>query len=91
MDIALASPSSSRRRRWRMSSTPYDLKRFVDDLRAITGRTTEIPMFTYQTQGPAGEAQLMAADEDPHLYMVGPHCSHRDSINGINTSESAAS
>ena len=30
-------------------------------------------MFTYQTLGPAGEAQLMAADRDPNITMVGPH------------------
>jgi len=39
----------------------------------ITGQTGEIPMFTYQTLGPAGEAQLMAADRDPNITMVGPH------------------
>jgi len=48
-------------------------KQWSDDLRAITGQPGEIPMFTYQTQGPAGEAQLMAVDCDPNLHMVGPH------------------
>lgn len=48
-------------------------RQWSDDLRAITGQEGEIPMFTYQTLGPAGEAQLMAADADPHLHLVGPH------------------
>jgi len=48
-------------------------KQWSDDLRVITGQAGEIPMFTYQTLGPAGEAQLMAVDGDSNLYMVGPH------------------
>ncbi|HEX3659732.1 MAG TPA: hypothetical protein VHV55_28350 [Pirellulales bacterium] len=48
-------------------------KQWSDDLRAITGQSGEIPMFTYQTLAAAGEAQLMAADRDPQIYMVGPH------------------
>jgi hypothetical protein len=48
-------------------------KKWSHDLQKITGQTGEIPMFTYQTLGPAGEAQLMAADRDPHITMVGPH------------------
>lgn len=48
-------------------------QQWSDDLRAITGQAGEIPLFTYQTLGPAGEAQLMAADRDPHIVMVGPH------------------
>ena len=48
-------------------------KQWSDDLRAITGQASEIPMFTYQTLGPAGEAQMMAADCNPNLHMVGPH------------------
>ncbi len=48
-------------------------KQWSDDLRAITGQRGEIPMFTYQTLGPAGEAQLMAADRDPQLTLIGPH------------------
>lgn len=48
-------------------------KQWSHDLQAITGQKGEIPMFTYQTLGPAGEAQLMAADRDPHITMVGPH------------------
>ncbi len=43
------------------------------DLQAITGQSGELPLFTYQTQGVAGEAQLMAADQNPHITMVGPH------------------
>ncbi|MCB1211077.1 MAG: hypothetical protein KDK97_17270, partial [Verrucomicrobiales bacterium] len=51
------------------------------DLTAITGQTAELPMFTYQTLGPAGEAQLMAADADPALYMVGPHYAVPSALN----------
>ena len=48
-------------------------KQWSNDLQKITGQAGEIPMFTYQTLSPAGEAQLMAADLDPHITMVGPH------------------
>jgi hypothetical protein len=48
-------------------------KQWSNDLTKITGQAGEIPMFTYQTLGPAGEAQLMAADLDPNITMVGPH------------------
>ena len=48
-------------------------KQWSKDLQTITGQAGEIPMFTYQTLGPAGEAQLMAADRDPNITMVGPH------------------
>ncbi len=48
-------------------------RKWSNDLRTITGQAGEIPMFTYQTLGPAGEAQLMAADRDPNITMVGPH------------------
>ncbi|HBJ86006.1 MAG TPA: phosphate ABC transporter substrate-binding protein [Verrucomicrobiales bacterium] len=43
------------------------------DLCAITGQRGELPMFTYQTLGPAGDAQLMAADADAAIHLVGPH------------------
>ncbi|WP_265592472.1 phosphate ABC transporter substrate-binding protein [Verrucomicrobium sp. BvORR034] len=56
-------------------------KQWSDDLRAITGQAGEIPLFTYQTLGAAGHAQLMAADQDPHLYMVGPHYMVPSAIN----------
>ena len=48
-------------------------RQWSKDLQAITRQSGEIPMFTYQTLGPAGEAQLMAADLDPNITMVGPH------------------
>ncbi|QDU44289.1 hypothetical protein Mal52_27680 [Symmachiella dynata] len=48
-------------------------KQWSHDLQLITGQVREIPMFTYQTQGPAGEAQMLAADRDAHITMVGPH------------------
>ncbi|MGV3664095.1 MAG: phosphate ABC transporter substrate-binding protein [Prosthecobacter sp.] len=51
------------------------------DLRVITGQRDEIPFFTYQTQGTAGPAQLMAADADPHIIMVGPHYMVPSAIN----------
>lgn len=40
-------------------------------------------MFTYQTLGPAGEAQLMAADADEAIYMVGPHYAVPSAINSV--------
>jgi hypothetical protein len=51
------------------------------DLAAITGQQGEIPMFTYQTLGPAGEAQLMAADADPQIHLVGPHYAVPSALN----------
>lgn len=48
-------------------------KQWSQDLCAITKQAGEIPMFTYQTLGPAGDAQLMAADDDAQITMVGPH------------------
>ncbi|WP_395745711.1 phosphate ABC transporter substrate-binding protein [Prosthecobacter sp.] len=51
------------------------------DLCAITGQKGELPMFVYQTLGPAGEAQMMAADADAHLYLVGPHYAVPSAIN----------
>lgn len=56
-------------------------KEWSDDLRAITGQSGEIPLFTYQTLGNAGEAQLMAADADPNIFMVGPHYMVPSAIN----------
>ncbi|HEY1050718.1 MAG TPA: phosphate ABC transporter substrate-binding protein [Prosthecobacter sp.] len=56
-------------------------KQWSADLRAITGQRDEIPFFTYQTQGTAGPAQLMAADADPHITMVGPHYMVPSAIN----------
>lgn len=51
------------------------------DLAAITGQQGEIPMFTYQTLGPAGEAQLMAAGADPQIHLVGPHYAVPSALN----------
>jgi len=53
------------------------------DLCAITGQKGELPMFTYQTLGPAGEAQLMAADTDEAIHMVGPHYAVPSAINSV--------
>lgn len=56
-------------------------KQWSADLCAITGQSGELPMFTYQTLGPAGEAQLMAADADKNVIMVGPHYAVPSAIN----------
>ncbi len=48
-------------------------KQWSADLCAVTGQRGELPLFTYQTLGPAGEAQLMAADADASIHLVGPH------------------
>lgn len=53
------------------------------DLCAITGQRGELSMFTYQTLGPAGEAQLMAADADASIYLVGPHYAVPSAINSV--------
>jgi hypothetical protein len=58
-------------------------KHWSADLCAITGQTGELPMFVYQTLGPAGDAQLMAADADPHIHMVGPHYAVPSAINSL--------
>lgn len=56
-------------------------KQWSADLCAITGQSAELPMFTYQTLGPAGEAQLMAADADQNIWLVGPHYAVPSAIN----------
>ena len=56
-------------------------KQWSADLCAITGQRGDLPMFTYQTLGPAGDAQLMAADADAAIYMVGPHYAVTSAIN----------
>jgi hypothetical protein len=53
------------------------------DLCAITGQKGELPMFTYQTLGPAGEAQLMAADADEAIHLVGPHYAVPSALNSL--------
>jgi hypothetical protein len=58
-------------------------KQWSADLCAITGQTGELPMFAYQTLGPAGEAQLMAADADEAIHMVGPHYAVPSAINSL--------
>ncbi|HYF36183.1 MAG TPA: phosphate ABC transporter substrate-binding protein [Prosthecobacter sp.] len=60
-------------------------KKWSADLTAITQQRGEIPMFTYQTLGPAGEAQLMAADADHHLYLAGPHYAVASALNSRTT------
>ena len=56
-------------------------KQWSADLAAIAGQQGEIPMFTYQTLGPAGEAQLMAADAHPQIHLVGPHYAVPSALN----------
>ena len=56
-------------------------KQWAADLGIITGQQAEIPMFTYQTLGPAGEAQLMAADVDEAIHLVGPHYAVPSALN----------
>lgn len=56
-------------------------QKWSHDLQTITGQSGEIPLFTYQTLGSAGEAQLMAADRDPHITMIGPHYMVPSAIN----------
>ncbi|MDI1310881.1 phosphate ABC transporter substrate-binding protein, partial [Prosthecobacter sp.] len=56
-------------------------KQWSADLCAITGQSGELPLFTYQTLGPAGEAQLMAADADTSIWLVGPHYAVPSAIN----------
>lgn len=58
-------------------------KQWSADLCAITGQSGDLPMFVYQTLGPAGDAQLMAADADPHIHMVGPHYAVPSAINSL--------
>ncbi len=53
------------------------------DLCAITGQRGELPLFTYQTLGPAGEAQLMAADADSKIHLVGPHYAVPSALNSV--------
>jgi hypothetical protein len=53
------------------------------DLCAITGQKGDLPMFTYQTLGPAGEAQLMAADADEAIHLVGPHYAVPSALNSL--------
>ncbi len=60
-------------------------KQWSADLCAITGQRGELSLFTYQTLGPAGEAQLMAADADDSIHMVGPHYAVPSALNSRTT------
>ncbi|MBX7207702.1 MAG: phosphate ABC transporter substrate-binding protein [Verrucomicrobiaceae bacterium] len=60
-------------------------KQWSADLYAITGQKGELPIFTYQTLGPAGEAQMMAADADASIHLVGPHYAVASAINSRTT------
>jgi len=58
-------------------------KQWSADLCAITGQRGELPMFTYQTLGPSGDAQLMAADADDAIHLVGPHYAVPSALNSL--------
>lgn len=77
-DLELPRPSGQK---WYRDRLIAYRKKWSHDLRAITGQVGEIPMFTYQTLGAAGEAQLMAADSDPDITIVGPHYMVSSGIN----------
>lgn len=48
-------------------------KDYDTDISNILGKEIKIPFFTYQTVGTmSGTAQLLATDENPNMYMVGP-------------------
>lgn len=69
--------------RWYRDQLIAYRRQWSADLGAITGQKGELPMFTYQTLGPAGEAQLMAADADEAIHLVGPHYAVPSAINSV--------
>lgn len=55
------------------------------DILAITGQTRRIPLFSYQTWGAvAGQAQLLASDQDPEIFVVSPTYYMASAINSVN-------
>lgn len=78
---------------WEAARTPSDFnttyktkfKAMVDELqtsvKAISGQTYRIPLFTYQTNYITGNAQLDASIEHADIYMVGPHYMTPSAIN----------
>lgn len=55
------------------------------DIQAITGQTRRIPMFSYQTWGAiSGQAQLLASDQDPEIFIVSPTYYMASAINSVN-------
>ncbi|MBL9132780.1 MAG: hypothetical protein JNG86_16350, partial [Verrucomicrobiaceae bacterium] len=69
--------------RWYRDQLIAYRRQWSADLCAITGQKSELPMFTYQTLGPAGEAQLMAADADEAIHLVGPHYAVPSALNSL--------
>lgn len=56
------------------------------DIQAITGQTSRIPLFSYQTWGAiSGQAQLLASDKDPEVYIVAPTYYMYPAINSVNS------
>lgn len=55
------------------------------DIRAITGQSKRIPLFSYQTWGAiSGQAQLLASDKDPEIYVVSPTYYMNSAENSVN-------
>jgi hypothetical protein len=55
------------------------------DIQSITGQTTRIPMFSYQTRGSvSGQAQLLASDLDSEIFIVSPTYYMYSAINSVN-------
>ncbi len=69
--------------RWYRDQLIAYRRQWSADLCAITGQKGELPMFTYQTLGSAGEAQLMAADADEAIHLVGPHYAVPSALNSL--------
>jgi hypothetical protein len=69
--------------RWYRDQLIAYRRQWSADLCAITGQKGDLPMFTYQTLGPAGVAQLMAADADEAIHLVGPHYAVPSALNSL--------
>lgn len=55
------------------------------DIRAITGQSKRIPLFSYQTWGAiSGQAQLLASDKDPEIFVVSPTYYMNSAENSVN-------
>lgn len=55
------------------------------DILAITNQTNRIPLFSYQTlDAISGQAQLVASDMDPEIYVVSPTYYMFSAINSVN-------
>ena len=55
------------------------------DILPITNQSHRIPMFSYQTlEAISGQAQLLASDTDPEIYVVGPTYYMYSALNSMN-------